>query len=277
MRLHRLLPVLCLALSAACASVHQPGPRFLTGWETDVLREPGELRLVTYNIKYATRGMDGIADVLRATQPDIVALQEVDLGSRRSGGLNQAAVLAGRIGLPYHAHFRTRDVDGGAFGIALLSRFPLLALEQYPLPIPPDGEPRTVVHALLQVAGREVSVYITHLTHPPFRGRTRLRQSVFISELLARDARPKILMGDLNAGPDSTPVRLLRRHVRDVFEASGSGPAGTFELPVPFAPTVRLDYVLACDAFTPLRSRVLRVDASDHYPVVADVRLKSGT
>jgi endonuclease/exonuclease/phosphatase family metal-dependent hydrolase len=273
MRLHRLLCVLFLAASLACASTSQRGARALAAREE--AREPGVLRLMTYNIKYATRGMDGIAEVLRAANPDIVALQEVDSGSRRAGGADQATVLAERTGLPYHVHFRTRDVDGGAYGIALLSRFPLETLEQYALPVPPGGEPRTVAHALMRVEGREVSVYLTHLTHPPFRNRTRLRQSVFISELLARDPRPRILMGDLNDGPDSRPVRLLRRHLRDTFAASGSGPSGTFQLPVPLlAPTVRLDYVLACDAFTPLRSRVLRVNASDHFPVVADVRLE---
>lgn len=229
---------------------------------------------MTYNIKSATRGMEGVVEVIREASPDIVALQEVDRRSRRAGGLDQAAVLAERTGLPYQAHFRTRDMFGGAYGIALLSRFPVEALEQYPLPMSQGGEPRTVAHALLRVDGREVSVYITHLVHPPFRDWIRLRQSALIASLIERDPRPKILMGDFNDGPDSTAVRLLRRNLKDVFETSGSGPSGTFPLPLPFLPSIRLDYVLACDSFTPLRSRVLRVEASDHYPVVADVRLK---
>jgi len=275
MRLHRLVSALLLATSLACASTSQRGSPSLAA-QNQAAREPGVLRVMTYNIKYATRGMDGIAEALRAANPDIVALQEVDSGSRRAGGADQATVLAERTGLPYHAHFRTRDVDGGAYGIALLSRFPLETLEQYALPVPPGGEPRTVVHAVIRVGGREVSVYLTHLTHPPFRDRTRLHQSLFISGLLAKDSRPKLLLGDLNDGPDSYPLRLLRRYVRDVFAESGSGPAGTFQVPVPIiAPTVRIDYVLACDAFTPLRSQVMRVDASDHFPVVADVQLEA--
>jgi endonuclease/exonuclease/phosphatase family metal-dependent hydrolase len=263
MRLRQLLLLGLLATSTACATSAQ-----LTE------REPGELRLMTYNIKSATRGMEGVAEVIREAGPDIVALQEVDRGSRRAGGLDQAAELARATGLPYHAHFRTRDMFGGAYGIALLSRFPVEAMEQYPLPMSQGGEPRTVAHALLKVGGQEVSVYITHLVHPPFRGRLRLRQSVLIASLLERDTRPKILMGDFNDGPDSTAVRLLRRNLKDVFDTSGTGPSGTFPLPLPFLPSVRIDYVLACDSFTPLRSRVLRVEASDHYPVVADVRLK---
>lgn len=83
MRLHRLAPLLFLAVSLACASTSQRGA---LAAQQEAAREPGVLRLMTYNIKYATRGMDGIAEVLRAANPDIVALQEVDSGSRRAGG-----------------------------------------------------------------------------------------------------------------------------------------------------------------------------------------------
>jgi endonuclease/exonuclease/phosphatase family metal-dependent hydrolase len=229
---------------------------------------------MTFNIESGARGLDGVADVIRTARPDIVALQEVDLGSRRAGGLDQTAVLAERTGLTYHAHFRTTDLYGGAYGIALLSRFPLEALAQYPLPVPQGAEPRTVAHALMHVEGREVSVYLTHLIRRPFNGDTRVRQSALIAGMLAKDPRPKLLMGDLNDGPDSRAVRLLRRELTDVVAASGQGSDGTYPLPLPFSPSLRIDYVLACDAFVPLRSAVLRVGASDHYPVIADVRLK---
>jgi endonuclease/exonuclease/phosphatase family metal-dependent hydrolase len=229
---------------------------------------------MTFNIESGVRGLDGVAEVIRTARPDVVALQEVDLGSSRAGGLDQTAVLAERTGLPYHAHFRTTDLYGGAYGVALLSRFPLEALAQYPLPVPRGAEPRTVAHALMQVAGREVSVYVTHLIRRPFNGDARVRQSALIAGLLARDSRPKLLMGDLNDGPDSRAVRLLQRGLTDVVAASGQGSDGTYPLPLPFSPALRIDYVLACDAFVPLRSAVLHVGASDHYPVIADVRLK---
>jgi endonuclease/exonuclease/phosphatase family metal-dependent hydrolase len=242
--------------------------------EAPAARGPGELRVMTFNIQSGVRGLDGVAEVIRAAHPDIVALQEVDRGSRRARGLDQAAELSERTGLPYHAYFRTTDLHGGAYGIALLSRFPLEALAQYPLPVPRGAEPRTVAHALMQVAGREVSVYITHLIRRPFNGDARVRQSALIARMLEQDPRPKLLMGDLNDDPDSVPVRLLRRNLTDVAAANGQGSEGTYPLPLPFSPALRIDYVLACDAFVPLRSTVLHVGASDHYPVVADVRLK---
>lgn len=229
---------------------------------------------MTYNIKSGTRGLEDVVQVMRDVRPDIVALQEVDCRSRRAGRLDQAAVLAERAGLTYHGHFRTRDVFGGAYGIALLSRLSIEAVEQYPLPVPDGGEPRMVVHAVLRVAEREVSVYLTHLIHPPLRDRIRLRQSALIAGLLAKDPRPRILMGDFNDGPSSLTVQLLRRGMVDAFDASGSGPSGTFQLPLPFLPAVRIDYVLTSNDFTPLASWVPRVEASDHYPVIADVQLK---
>jgi endonuclease/exonuclease/phosphatase family metal-dependent hydrolase len=229
---------------------------------------------MTFNIESGARGLEGVAEVIRTAHPDIVALQEVDLGSRRAGGLDQTAVLAERAGLPYHAHFRTTDLYGGAYGIALLSRFPLEALAQYPLPVPSGAEPRTVAHAVMRVSGREVSVYLTHLIRRPFNSEARMRQSALIAEMIAKDPRPKLLMGDLNDDPDSRTVRLLRRGLTDVVAASGQGSEGTFPLPLPFSSALRIDYVFACDAFVPLRSSVPHVGASDHYPVIADVRLK---
>ncbi|MFP2931425.1 endonuclease/exonuclease/phosphatase family protein [Pyxidicoccus sp. 3LG] len=235
-------------------------------------RKVGELRVMTFNIQSGARGLEGVANVIRASVPDVVALQEVDVGSTRAGGLDQVAELSRLTGLKHRAHFRTTDLYGGAYGIALLSRFPLEALAQYPLPVPRGAEPRTLAHAVVTVDGREVSVYLTHLIRRPFNGDVRVRQSALVARLLAADTRPKLLLGDLNDDPDSRPIRLLRRDMRDVVAATGRA-EGTY--PMPFLlPTLRIDYVLACDAFTPVASRVLRVGVSDHYPVVADLRLK---
>nr|AYM52341.1 endonuclease/exonuclease/phosphatase family protein [Hyalangium minutum] len=272
----RFLSALSLTTALACASPLGLGPRSASvEQQVSTSRASGELRVMTFNIQSGLRGLDKVAEVIRTAHPDIVALQEVDRGSRRAGGLDQTAVLAEQTGLPYHAHIRTTDLYGGAYGIALLSRFPLEALEEYPLPVPRGAEPRTLAHALMRVDGREVSVYVTHLIRRPFNGDARVRQSALIASLLEKDPRPKLLMGDLNDDPDSRPVRLLRRSLTDVAAASGQGSAGTYPLPLPFSPALRIDYVLACDSFEPVRSEVLHVGASDHYPVVADVRLKA--
>jgi endonuclease/exonuclease/phosphatase family metal-dependent hydrolase len=226
---------------------------------------------MTFNIQSAIRGMDGVAEVIRSSAPDIVALQEVDVGSRRSQGLDQTQELARRTGLPYYAHFRTTDIHGGAYGVGILSRFPLESVRQHPLPVHGGDEPRTLAHALLKVNGQEVSVYVTHLTRRPFNGSIRVRQSAAIMKVMEADARPKLLLGDMNDTPDSGSIRLFKRELRDVFALRGEGSADTYPLPV--IPNLRIDYVLACEHFMPKSSRVLRVKASDHYPVVADITL----
>jgi endonuclease/exonuclease/phosphatase family metal-dependent hydrolase len=65
----------------------------------------------------------------------------------------------------------------------------------------------------------------------------------------------------------------LSRQLRDVARATRSDGTGTYPMPL-FLKSLRIDYVMACGAFTPVSTRVLRVGASDHYPVVADLKLE---
>jgi endonuclease/exonuclease/phosphatase (EEP) superfamily protein YafD len=77
-------------------------------------------------------------------------------------------------------------------------------------------------------------------------------------------------MGDLNDGADSEAVKALNGALDDVFARRGEGPGGTFPLPA-FLPDARIDFVFASREMTPLRSYVLKVIASDHYPLIADL------
>lgn len=282
MRIDRLLAGLFLATSLACASssmalradavrVSLSAPGALAVSTASETQTEAGLRVMTFNIQSARHGLDKVAEVIRSASPDIVALQEVDVGSRRANGVDQPAELARRTGLLHFAYFRTTRLHGGDYGVALLSRFPLESVEQHPLPVEKGTEPRTVAHVLMKVHGQDVSIYVTHLTRRPFNGGVRVRQSAAILKLMERDPRPKLLMGDMNDTPGSGPLRLFTRELLDVFALRGEGSADTYPLPV--IPNLRIDYVLACDRFMPRSSKVLRVKASDHYPVVADLTL----
>jgi endonuclease/exonuclease/phosphatase family metal-dependent hydrolase len=269
MHLVRLLAGLMLATCVACAST--PSPRANAAPTPSPERGEGDLRVMTFNIQSARHGLDKVAETIRSAAPDIVALQEVDVRTRRANGLDQPVELAQRTGLPYYAHFRTTGLYGGDYGVALISRYPLVSVEQHPLPVEPGTEPRTVARVLMKVHGQEVSVYVTHLTRRPFNSDIRVRQSAAILALMEKDPRPKLLMGDMNDTPDSRSVRLFRRELMDVFALRGQGDSDTYPLPV--IPNLRIDYVMACDHFMPKSSQVLRVRASDHYPVVAELTL----
>ncbi|HUG27420.1 MAG TPA: endonuclease/exonuclease/phosphatase family protein, partial [Gemmatimonadales bacterium] len=100
--------------------------------------DPVTLRVVSYNIRHG-RGMDGevnlerTAAVLRQLTPDIVALQEVDNRVTRSGGEDQAAVLGGLLGME-HAFGSFMDYQGGQYGMAILSRHPIVRVDPVRLP-----------------------------------------------------------------------------------------------------------------------------------------------
>lgn len=227
------------------------------------------LRVMTFNIQSGRHGLTAVAKLIRAQDPDVVALEEVDSGTSRCGGVNQAKELAALAGFPHFEYFRATAMYGGNYGIALLSKHPILHAEQLPLPVPRETEPRTVARALLDVDGSKLSVYVTHLSNAPFRSAIRARQAEFIARWMDGDPHPRVLMGDFNDVADSPAVLLLSRHLSDVFARAGQGAATTYPLPFPL-PDLRLDYVLASKDLTPLRAFVVRKLASDHWPLVAE-------
>src|SRR5690606_8398369 len=97
------------------------------------------LKILTYNIHHASPpsrpgviDLDAIAKVINAHQPDLVALQEVDVNTGRSGPHNQAVALGKKTGMIAY-FFKSIHYDGGEYGLAILSRFPVKETNFYPL------------------------------------------------------------------------------------------------------------------------------------------------
>src|SRR5262245_1523562 len=107
------------------------------------------IRVLTYNIHHG-EGPDGridlprLAEVIANAASDLVALQEVDEGTARAGGVHQVAEL-GRLTRMHHAFGQTMEFQGGGYGVGVLSRWRLLSVENQPLPRTPDREPRTAL------------------------------------------------------------------------------------------------------------------------------------
>lgn len=209
--------------------------------------QPTQLRVLTYNIHHA-RGMDDrldldrLARVIRAAEPDIVALQEVDVQVPRSGSVDQPRELARRLACN-SAFGVNLPLNGGSYGNALLSRFPITRHENQPLPNPQRGEPRGVLICDLAVptaaAGKTqpVRVLVTHFDHRPDPG-TRLASVNAIHELLgATPTAPTLLCGDLNDGFESEVLRTLQRD----WTRAGTQERPTFPAN---APRTQIDYVL---------------------------------
>jgi endonuclease/exonuclease/phosphatase family metal-dependent hydrolase len=229
------------------------------------------LRALTYNIHHGV-GVDGKLDVariaraIRDADPDLVALQEVDRGMRRSGGVDQTAELAWRCGL--HGRFgKALDSDGGADGQALLARMPLEEFAVHPLPNDADGEPRIALAATVSAGGVACRWIGTHLDHR--LEERRVRQAAALRAWLEPETRPALLAGDFNAPHDSLTLRALSG------AWTAAAPHGEPTFPAP-RPTVRLDHLLLrpASAWRVVSVRTLpEAVASDHRPVLAELEL----
>jgi endonuclease/exonuclease/phosphatase family metal-dependent hydrolase len=160
------------------------------------------------------------------------------------------------------------DLQGGGYGLAVLSRFPLAGVRTDPLPGKAGQEARVVMRAAVEPGGGwpAVTVLDTHLQHDD--GPTRETQVARIDELFGAAAGAIVLAGDLNATPGSPPIRALARNWAFATEPGGKGlltiPAG--------APRQQIDYVLVrpAGAFRVAEARVVEEPvASDHRPVLA--------
>ena len=138
-------------------------------WAPDDASAPARLRVLTYNIHHG-EGTDGLIDlsrtagVITATEPDLVALQEVDQETERTGRVNQVAELE-RLTRLHGAFGKAMDFSGGAYGVAVLSRWPVSSLERHGLPATPDREPRVAltVHVKAGEHGPALEFTSTHL------------------------------------------------------------------------------------------------------------------
>lgn len=233
--------------------------------------EPVTLRVLTYNIHHGA-GMDGridlerIAEVIRQSEADLVALQEIERGVQRSGGVDEPARLAELTGM--QAVFEKNiTFQGGEFGNAVLSRRPVEFQKYHPLPNSPGGEQRGVLEVHVRVGGQKLIFLATHFDHRGPDG-DRLASVGALRKLVDdRKGVPIILAGDLNATPDSRVLAELTTSLANpcpVSPDANSYPADK--------PAQRIDYVLF-NEFPGWRSTECRVipelAASDHRPVLA--------
>ncbi len=221
---------------------------------------PGTLRVLTYNIHHG-EAMDKqfdyqrLAKVINDLSPDLVALQEVDVGTERASGVDQAALL-GKLCKMHYAFGQAMPYQGGRYGDAILSRFSIESIAVHPLPYQFEQEPRTAVEVRIQPDGMGPITFVsTHLCHQKVENRTQQTQRIK-SLFPKQGGSPTILAGDFNTRPGSEPMQiLLDAGWKDVV-----------------APRSAIDYVLvrACDPWKVKEVTILDEQVvSDHKPVLA--------
>jgi len=265
-----------LLLATACASGARP--------TSDAART---LRVLVYNIHAGkdARGGDNLARVaalVRSSDADVVLLQEVDRRTRRSGGVDQPAALAELTG--YATAFgRTLDYDGGEYGIALLSRWPIVHDTLVHLPVDPpqaraggSHEPRGALRATIAVPGGDtIAVVNTHLdaSRDDLWRRQEVRTLLAVVDSLRGGGTVTTLVGgDFNSTPESAVHEAARgAGLRDAWAACGRGDGLTY--PADSA-VKRIDYLYLTGSAACDDARVLESDASDHRPLMVRVRIR---
>jgi len=234
-----------------------------------------QLRVLTYNIHHG-EGADGkldlerLAAVIKQQRPDLVALQEVDRRTNRSGGVDQAAKLAELTGIPHYHFAKAMDFDGGEYGEVVLSQHPIIKTRPIRLPAPGGLEPRVANATWIDMVDEIVIFVATHLDHTDDAPRSAQAQA--INNALREDTfHAMVLAGDLNAQPGSEPMRVFAELWTD---AAGTGAAPTFPSN---RPERRIDYILVRPPkrWRTISSRVIDEPvASDHRPVLTVLELR---
>jgi endonuclease/exonuclease/phosphatase family metal-dependent hydrolase len=268
------------------------------------------MRVVTWNLWWRhgpwQERRKAIAATLAEVAPDVCGLQEV-WGSTGDGE-HLAAELADQLGmhwcwapLPISPHRRAEHGDDMAIGNAVLSRWPIAAQAELPLPVADGEQPRVALHARIDTPAGALPFVTTHLTHRPDASGERVAQvravAGFVADHLDDCAFPPVVTGDLNAAPESDEVRLLgglltapavpgQVLVDAWYYADGNEPGATWDRANPHVGEaglldVRIDYILVglrrsgrgrVRAVTRAGTRpVDGVVPSDHYAVVADL------
>lgn len=191
---------------------------------------------------------------------DVVALQEADSHSVRSGFLHQVQTLAEHADFPYWSHQRNRALALAEPGNGLLSRFAPSSVIDHRLPGRIPG--RGTLEVRFGEQDLALRVFIVHLALTPG---SRLRQAEFIADLVA-DAAHAIVLGDFNCEPDSSSIAPL-------FARTRLQPAANAPSFPSWQPQRSIDQVLTTAALDVRRYEVLPLRVSDHLPVAVDVHL----
>ena len=232
--------------------------------------QPAQIKILSYNIHHG-EGVDSrfdlprIARVIQSVDADFVAVQEVDVRTKRSHGVAQAAELARLTGM-HEVFGRTIDHQGGWYGNVLLSRWPVQGFAVRSYPFTPGREARGAVEAEVKLPA-PFRIFATHLD---ITEKDRLLAVEWLANKIAElpAGLPMILAGDFNAAPGSQAFKALSEHWTIDPEIKPTSPAEK--------PEKQIDFV----AFRPrnrwkvISTRVLDEPvASDHRPILVTLEL----
>lgn len=231
-----------------------------------------QFKVLSYNLRFGElASLEELAAYIKEHDPDLVALQEVDVRTQRGQAPHQrgkdfASELAFRTGM-MPAFGKTIPFAGGYYGIAILSKYPLNLVEKIFLPMTSYGrEQRAVLVADVEYEeGRFVTFASTHLDYT--HTQERQEQVLALNEALAGRAHPIILGGDFNAEPEAPEIQEGMAAWMRVSDLKPTFPSSD--------PSSIIDYIFCypSTAWNPVRAYTDSVQLSDHLPVWVIVEL----
>ncbi len=234
------------------------------------------LRVMTYNIHVGV-GMDKkldlerIANVIHTEHPDLVGLQEVDRGVKRTELRDEILELSKLTGMDY-AFAHNLDYQGGQYGVAILSRFPIQKIDHRKYENLREAERRGMLRIEIKLGGRTVNFVTTHLDYQHEDGRVfETRQ---LLDFLRDVNGPLVVVGDFNDEPTGAAYKLMIDRFQDAWPKVNPTDVG-LSYPAD-KPLKRIDYIFTrtSDRLSTKQARVVATLASDHLPVVADLELR---
>lgn len=277
MRKALLLPIAAIALIICFNSWYKIVPSFavekkLMVNESEISiktkQENPPIKVVTYNIhrginKSNKLDLDGVTEVIMDIGADIVALQEVERFSIRTGFKDQIGYIAEKLSMNY-AYGKSINILNGQYGNAILTRYPI---EEYEVKqLYSEGETRTLLRVVLSINGSRIQVYNTHLGLNSSEREKQIREIIDITA----NADNYILAGDFNSAVDKLDAVTGKLKDAALYDVN------KYRIPT-FDNgdiTERIDYIFLSEKFKIAGYEVLKSDASDHYPVTVVVKLE---
>lgn len=249
---------------------------FIAGCATGGSPPTAPVRVLVYNTHAGTdakhgSNLDRVARIVKDANADVVLLQEVDSATRRSGGVDQVARLRALTGY-YGVFGRAIDYDGGGYGIAILSRWPIASHTLVHLPVAEHDssyEARGALITNIPTPFGAIRVINTHLE--AYRNSYRLEQARTLAVIAAaqRDSGTTIIGGDFNSEPGSGVIAIFDQSGwQDGFVKCGQGSGLSFPADVPVK---RIDYLLFSGTTKCATAKVIQTEASDHRPVLFEI------
>ena len=187
-----LLSCLCLLALVSCGNAEESS-------EASVPEPPMKLKIASYNIKngaYVKHDFTILAEDLTRIDADIVGLQEVDMNTTRNGNQDTLAILSENTPYKYYKFCHCIDHQGGEYGTAVMSKYPIVSfeiteLESFGL------EQRALGHAVIDVNGKNIDFFNTHLTYQEEEDETCAAQFITLAEEFSK-CEKAIMTGDFN-------------------------------------------------------------------------------